>query len=58
MSPTIAVVLQYVFAVMAVATLVASDVLSWGLSQAVVALLGGIAGLALKRPSDILAPKA
>lgn len=49
---------QYVLAAMALATLVASDVLSWGLSEVLVALLGAIVGLVVKRPSDMLAPKA
>lgn len=48
---------QYVLAAMALATLVASDVLSWGLSEVLVALLGAIVGLVVKRPSDMLAPK-
>ena len=55
MSVTIA---QYVLAAMALACLVASEVASWGLSSALVALLGGVVGLAFKRPSDMLAPKA
>lgn len=50
-------VLQYVLAAMALACLVASDVLSWGLSTYVVGLLGAVVGWVAKRPSDLLPPK-
>jgi len=56
-SPTVLVVVQYALAAMALACLVASEVASWGLSSALIALLGGVVGLAFKRPSDMLAPK-
>lgn len=49
---------QYVLAAAALGVLVAGEVLSWGLSGGLLAILGGIVGLALKRPSDMLeAPK-
>lgn len=51
-------ILQYALAALAAACLVASEVMHWGLSGATAALLGGFVGLALKRPSDMLAPKA
>lgn len=51
-------VLQYVLAAMALACLVASDVLSWGLSTYVIGLLGGLVGWVAKRPSELLPPKA
>lgn len=48
---------QYVLAAMALACLVASEVASWGLSVPLVALLGSLVGLVIKRPSDMLPPK-
>lgn len=48
---------ELVLAGLAMGCLVASEVLSWGISALVAGLLGGLVGMALKRPSDMLAPK-
>ena len=46
--------LQYAIGLLAVATMVASEVLSWGLTAPMFALLGSLAGwLVAPRPSDL-----
>ena len=45
-------ILQYVSAMLAMAAMVASFPLEWGLSAEMFGLLGGWTGLMMKRPSD------
>lgn len=49
--------IQLAFAALALASLVAGEALDWGLSDMLKMLLAGLVGVAVPRPSDMLAPK-
>ena len=50
-------VVQLVAGALALAAIVAGEAMGWSLTAGTVALLGGVVGLALKRPSDLVAKK-